>query len=451
MPSPSSPVRVRIAPSPTGPLHVGTARTALFNMLFARRHGGVFLIRIEDTDTRRSRSEYTQQLLEGLSWLGIEWEEGPEKGGPYGPYIQSERVEQHLQAIHRLLEEGKAYERDGAVVLRVPEETVLTLHDLIRGTVTFPASELMDFIIAKPAEDKRAHWVPLFHLAVVLDDAAMNITHIIRGEDHLSNTPKHILLQRALGLATPEYAHLPLLLDTERKKLSKRTGTTSILEYRTAGYLPSALLNFLALLGWNPKTNEEVFSLEELCARFDLPGVQKGGAVFDLKKLDWLQRQHLRRLSPAELVAAARPFLADEDCENEQRVQRALLVWRERGGALRDARDAVHLFFHPPLLVREQLPWKNATEEETREALLFGEQVLQHLPDMAWETPETLQNALLDAVDRAKKDRATVLWPLRYAVSGMQKSPSPGEMCWILGKEEANARIRAARAQLEHP
>lgn len=431
-------VRVRLAPSPTGPLHVGTARTALFNMLFARHHGGAFLLRLEDTDRERSKPAYERELIEGLRWLGLTWDEGPDVGGPHAPYRQSERTARYRVVLEQLLREGKAYEQEGAILLRVAPEAV-TVHDHIRGDVRFPAEEQQDFVIARGLDD------PLFHLAVVVDDAAMEITHVIRGEDHLSNTPRHILLQRALGLPTPQYAHLPLLLDAERKKLSKRTVQTGLLAYRDEGYLPEAVMNFLALLGWNPKTTDEIFTLPALVERFDLSGVQKGGAVFDLKKLRWLQRAHLKQIESKTLVKHAQPFTGGFRVRD---LQNSLEVWRDHGLLLRELPDALAIEVQPPNLVREDIPWRGVSAEKTHAALRFAEEMIEKLPDGAWDTPKGLQAAFCDAVDAAAWDRGAVLWPVRYALSGRRESAGPGEIAHNLGKDETLRRIRRAREVL---
>lgn len=430
-------VRVRLAPSPTGPLHVGTARTALFNLLFARRHGGQFLLRLEDTDRERSKPEYEQEILEGLRWLGITWDEGPEVGGPHAPYRQSERIALYREKLEQLLGEGKAYERDGAVLLRVPSEEMI-VPDLVRGAVRFPPSEQQDFVIARALDD------PLFHLAVVVDDAVMGITHVIRGEDHLSNTPRHILLQRALGLPTPAYAHLPLLLDTNRKKLSKRTAETGLLAYRDKGYLPEAMVNFLALLGWNPKTEEEVFTIEDLVERFDLGGVQKAGAIFDLKKLDWLQRQHLQKLSPSALADRARTFLKETGTRVPDRavLERAVTVWRERGGTLSDFPRDMHFVLEEPELNVQDFPWRGTTVVQGLESSTYCSSILGQLTSETWNEPQRLREALLGVLKREGKDLGTYLWPTRYALTGERESPDWSEVAWILGLAETLRRLR---------
>lgn len=445
-------VRVRLAPSPTGPLHVGTARTALFNYLFARQQGGKFLIRIEDTDAARSKPEYEQEILEGLRWLGLSWDEGLDVGGPHAPYRQSERASQYNAAIEKLLREGKAHEADGVVTFRVSQDQPLVVHDLIHGDVKFPVTELTDFIIVKSVPGRAGEYLPLYHLAVVVDDAAMGITHVIRGEDHLSNTPKHILLQRALELPTPQYAHVPLLLDAERKKLSKRALVSGammnvrLLEYRDVGYLPEAMVNFLALLGWNPKTTDEVFTLKELTERFRLEGIQKGGAIFDLKKLEWLQRQHLQRTSASDLMPQVMPHLerAGMQVTDSERLTRALELWRERGGPLTTAPEAIRFYFTEPSVNAKELPWRKTTAGDVIDALRWANERLQQFDDITWMTRGSLHEALVKSVDEAGRDRGTTLWPVRYALSGLTQSPAPGEIAWVLGKEETLRRIQKA-------
>jgi glutamyl-tRNA synthetase len=340
--------RCRIAPSPTGPLHVGTARTALFNYLFARQTGGTFVLRLEDTDKARSTAEYERDILDGLHWLGLDWDEGPgvagrEVGGSYGPYRQSERGALYTEAIERLLAEDKAYPcfctaeeraadkeadpelsgyigrcgslteaerearraegRDAVIRFRIGEG-VVEFDDLVRGHVSIDTAQLGgDLVIA------RSDGSPLYHFVVVVDDMAMGITHVIRGEDHLSNTPKHVLLFRALGVEPPVFAHLPLILNPDRSKMAKRKSQTAVDAYREQGYIKEAIVNHLALLGWSSGDDEDLFSLAELEQRFDLARVQPSGAIFDAERLDWLNGQWIRRLPQDELVDRALPFL----------------------------------------------------------------------------------------------------------------------------------------------
>jgi glutamyl-tRNA synthetase len=339
--------RVRFAPSPTGYLHVGGARTALFNWLYARRHGGTFVLRIEDTDVERSSADMVTGILEGLKWLGLDWNEGPGTGGPYGPYFQSERRgryqaiarqlvagghayccycspdrlrEQREQAEHR----GEAWRYDRrclslppeqmaeleaaaaprAIRFRVPEG-LAGFDDAVHGRIEFEGANIEDFVVLRSDDH------PTYHLSVVVDDVDMRITHVIRGDDHISNTPKHVLLFQALGADVPRFAHVPLILGADRKRLSKRHGATSVMEYRRLGYLPAAMVNFLALLGWSPGDNRELMTIEELASSFGLEGISGGNAVFDTAKLDWMNGQYIARLPVEELAAAVIPLLEE--------------------------------------------------------------------------------------------------------------------------------------------
>src|SRR5579863_1420263 len=338
-------LRVRFAPSPTGYLHVGGARTALFNWLLARRYGGVFVLRIEDTDVERSSAGMVDGILEGLSWLGLDWDEGPNVGGPYAPYFQSDRLDKYRAAAAALVASGHAYycyctaeeikaKREAAekasggwlydrtcaalpaaeiaaresrkmpraVRFRVPAG-VTRVDDLVHGPIEFDGANIEDFVIV------RSDGHPTYHLSVVSDDIEMRITHVVRGDDHISNTPKQILLYRALGAEVPQFAHVPLILGPDKKRLSKRHGATSVTEYATQGYLPEAMVNFLALLGWSPGGNQEVFTRDELVALFALDGISGGNAVFNLEKLEWFNQQHMMRLAPEELARRIRPSL----------------------------------------------------------------------------------------------------------------------------------------------
>jgi len=278
-------VRVRFAPSPTGYLHVGGARTALFNWLYARHHGGKFILRIEDTDRSRSTDEAIEQILESMRWLGLDWDEF---------YRQTDRLEIHRQAAQQLLDKGAAYEHEGAVWFRIPKTGVTVVEDLLLGRVEFKNSELKDLVIL------RSDGTPTYNFACVVDDSDMRMTHVIRGDDHLNNTPKQILIYRALGREPPKFAHLPMILGPDKTKLSKRHGAVSVLEYRRRGFLPEALINFFARLGWS-HGDQEIFSREELVELFDLPGVGKSAAVFDEQKLLWINHEWLKRADPVRL------------------------------------------------------------------------------------------------------------------------------------------------------
>jgi glutamyl-tRNA synthetase len=371
--------RVRFAPSPTGYLHVGGARTALFNWLYARRHGGVFVVRIEDTDAERSSAEMVGGILEGLRWLGLDWDEGPDVGGPHAPYFQSERLERYRSMAERLVSEGHAYycycsqerlreareqaeargeawkydraclaltperiaefEATGAaraIRFRVPEGRT-TFDDAVHGAIEFEHANIEDFVIL------RSDTYPTYHLSVVVDDVDMRITDVIRGDDHISNTPKHVLLFDAFGSAAPRFAHVPLILGADKKRLSKRHGATSVTEYRRLGYLPDAMVNFLALLGWSPGDDRELMSRAELVAAFALDGISGGNAVFNTEKLDWMNGQYVARLPVAELVAHVEPLLRDAglwqasaSAERRLFLERLLALLRPRAKRLTD-------------------------------------------------------------------------------------------------------------------
>jgi glutamyl-tRNA synthetase len=337
--------RVRFAPSPTGYLHIGGARTALFNWLFARHHGGAFVLRIEDTDVERSSGDMVAGILEGLRWLGLDWDEGPGVGGPHAPYFQSERLDRYRSVAEQLVDSGHAYfcyctaerlqqqrlraEAAGSawiydrrcLSLSVEERTALeaaraphairfrvppgrtTFTDLVHGSIAFENATIEDFVILR----SDAH--PTYHLSVVADDVDMAITHVVRGDDHVSNTPKHVLLYEAIGSPIPAFAHVPLILGPDRKRLSKRHGATSVIEYKRLGYLPEAMLNFFALLGWSPGDNQEIFTTDELIREFGLTGISGANAVFNPEKLDWINAQHIARLPVDVLVARIRPEL----------------------------------------------------------------------------------------------------------------------------------------------
>jgi glutamyl-tRNA synthetase/nondiscriminating glutamyl-tRNA synthetase len=339
-------MRVRFAPSPTGLLHVGNARTALFNWLLARRHGGAFVLRIEDTDALRSTKESEAAILEDLRWLGLEWDEGPERGGPVGPYRQSERVALYQTHAHALVDRQQAYfcfcsqaqleaERNAALAagqpavysgrcralksaeararvasgepaavrFQIPAHRAVSFDDLVRGTVTFHTDVIGDPIIL------RADGFPAYNFAVVIDDALMKMTHVVRGEDHISNTPRQLLFYEALGFPPPRFAHLAMVLGPDHSPLSKRHGATSVSEFREKGYLPESLVNYLALLGWSPGGNEEIVALDELIKRFSIEGVGHSAGVFDEEKLAWVNRHYLKAADPARLVQLAWPYL----------------------------------------------------------------------------------------------------------------------------------------------
>ena len=443
-----APVITRFAPSPTGLLHAGNYRTAIFAYLYAKKHGGTFLLRIEDTDTTRSKKEFEENILESLSWLHLPHD---------GFFRQSERVEHHTQYLQKLIDGGHAYvskeegreegERSEVIRFKNPGG-IVTFTDLIRGDITTDISDLNDFVIAKSMTE------PVFHLAVVADDADMGITHVIRGEDHISNTPRQIVIQRALGLPTPTYAHLPLILAPDRTKLSKRRGAKSLTEYRDLGFLKEAMFNYLTLLGWNPGTDQEYFSEEELISLFDFSRVQKGGAIFDEIKLTSINQYWLRKLSDEDLVARAAL-----ESQNRELLYTLLPIIRERAKTLLEAREMLvgelSFFFETPTFEKELLLPKKEREgnkenfpalfSAIQKHLLHTKSIIEVLTE-AKPSPESVEKVLLPYAE--EEGKSMVLWPLRVALSGKERSPDPFTIISILGKDEVVERITRALAIL---
>ncbi len=495
MPDPIT--RVRIAPSPTGPLHIGTARTALFNYLHARHVGGTFILRLEDTDVARSTIEHEKDILDGLHWLGLTWDEGPEVAGepargPHAPYRQMERLPSYAAAAQRLLGDDLAYPcyctteeldadrkaqeaarqapryvgrcaaltpderrareaagRRGALRFRVGEG-VVGFDDIVRGQVEFDVSNLGgDFVIV------RSDGSPLYHFAVVVDDATMEITDVIRGEDHLSNTPKHILLFRALGYQVPRFAHLPLILNADRTKMSKRKSQTSVEAYINEGFIPEAFVNYLALLGWATGTEEEVLSLDEIVEQFDIREVHKGGAVFDRERLEWLNGQWIRRLSADDLIDRLRPFVQKElDAGRIERMPtdeelRALLpVIQERLptlsaiGALVGFLWVDSLDLDPEVLVPKR--WDAAT---TVEGLGAARETIAAVGDVAFEADE-LEPPLRALAERRGWKAGDLFMAIRVAVTGRTATPPLFDTLVALRRERVLERLDRAIAVL---
>lgn len=438
------PVITRMPPSPTGHLHIGTARTALFNFLFSRHHGGKMIFRSEDTDTARSKREYEAEIIDGLHWLGIEWDN-------QDIYRQSERGAIYKTYLEKLIANGTAYisaeestREPGTTVevvrLKNPNKQI-TFTDLIRGDITFDTTELGDIVIARSIDDA------LYHFTVVVDDHEMGVTHVLRGEDHVSNTPRQILIQEAIGAARPQYGHLPLILAPDRSKMSKRHGAVSLNEYREQGYLKDAIVNYLALLGWNPGTDQEIFTLDELIAQFSITKVQKGGAVFDIDKFRWINRQHLSKLSEEEFSACANAALP-EDVKtlpqySAERAKRLLPVIRERAHIAADITSEAQageydFAFSAPTPDPELIKWKKDPSPAEAAARLQHVQTL--LAEADFSTPDTIKAAVWDYAEEV--GRGEVLWPLRTTLSGRERSPDPFTCAFIIGKEETLRRIQ---------
>lgn len=437
-------VVARFAPSPTGFLHIGNYRTAVFSYLFAKQNGGDFILRIEDTDKERSKKEYEDNIIDSLQWLGLSYDHF---------YRQSEQLSSHKKYLDQLIEKDLAYiskeeAKDGSgqmkevVRFRNPNK-VVTFTDMIRGDISMDTTDLGDFVIARSVDE------PLFHFAVVIDDMEEGVTHIIRGEDHVSNTPRQILIWEALGKKPPEYAHLPLVLSPDRSKLSKRKGALAITEYRSMGYLPGALLNAMALIGWHPKDDREVLSIEDLLELFSIEDIQKSGAILDQNKLDWINKEHIKRLSFEDSISYVKKFLGEEflnrEVYSEKMLEKAIPLILERVthfGELRSMADAGELdyIFMIPEYEKSLLSWKDEPVENSREHLNRVVSILENLDEN--NTSEYYKENIFPYAE--EKGRGSVLWPLRVALSGMEKSPDPFTLISLFGKNESISRIRHA-------
>lgn len=539
-------VRTRFAPAPTGFLHIGGTRTALFNYLFVKKYQGSFILRIEDTDLERSKPEYERDILDSLKWLGIEWDEGPiesqkEKGknqkyvGDYGPYRQSERLEIYAKYLKKLLDEKKAYycfcseeeieaqrqyllsigeaPRYSGKCAQLSEEEVekylaegkksvirfrmpakkLIFEDLIRGKLEFDSGLIGDIVIAKNLT------YPLYNFACVIDDFEMRISYVIRGEEHLSNTPKQILLQEALGFPKIKYAHLPLILGPDRSKLSKRHGAVAIRQYKKEGYLPEALINFMAFLGWNPGGEREIYSLPSLIKEFSMDRIQRGGAIFNIKRLDFLNGFYIRQRSPEKLTELCLPYLVEagliqpasktkqyppaygameiaqvyQISETKEEVsfdylKKIVSIYQERLKKISEISELTDFFFKEKLeyevaegeafisrprfaRAKELLRWDGMTDKEIKASLDKLEKILSKIKEGDWNK-ESLETILMPEAENFGKeikkpmgDRGYLLWPLRVALTGKKASAGPFEIAEILGKEKTLKRIREAK------
>lgn len=434
-------VITRFPPSPTGHLHIGRARTALFNYLFAKHEGGEFLFRLEDTDKERSKPEFAEEFIESLTWLGI-------KPDNEEVLKQSERKDVYKTHLKKLIDDGHAYiskessgDREEVIRFKNPNKKIM-FTDLIRGDITFDTTELKDFVIAKSLDE------PIYHLAVVVDDMEMGITHVIRGEDGISNTPRQILIQEALGAPQPNYAHIPLILAEDRSKLSGRKGATSIQDYREQGYKPEVLLNYLALLGWNPGSEQEIFSLEELIRKFDISKVQKGGAVFNEEKLRWMSKEYLTKDGGPRLVSENLPKELSEGRGAEQLETLSEMILERihtLGDITRDLeKGEFDYLVGPPTYPKERLTWKKA-KSSPKSHLEKVSTLLQGISSDTF-SKDSVKDALMSYAE--SEGKGDVLWPMRVALSGREKSPDPFTLAAILGKEETIKRIKAAAEQL---
>jgi len=480
-----SEVRTRFAPSPTGALHVGGAHTALFAWLFARHEGGKFILRVEDTDEVRSTPESLQAIYDGLKWIGMDWDEGPDVGGPYAPYVQSERLDIYQEHIDRLMESGRAYRcyctpeeleerreimrkrglpprydgrcrnlsdderaafeaegRDFCVNFAMQEAGATVINDIVRGEVSFDNSLMGDFVIQKTSG------YPTYHMAVVVDDHLMDITHVIRAEEHLSNTPRHVQLMEALGFEPPRFAHLPIIMGTDHTKLSKRHGAVNLMDYAAQGFLPEAMCNFLALLGWSPGSEEEIFTLDEIVERFTLEAVSKSPGVFDIEKATWLNGEYLKLADAESLADLLTPLLREaglleDDLSPERRAWLVAVVdlMKERTRLLTDFIEWGSYYF------TDEFPYDN----RARSKWLSREDVPDRLDALA-EGCEALESWDVDAIEavvrglaeKLEVSAAKVIHPCRAAVTGQTIGPSLFHLMELLPQETVVARLRKA-------
>jgi len=480
------PPRVRFAPSPTGYLHVGGARTALFNWLYARRSGGTFILRIEDTDTERSSSDMVTGILDGLRWLGLTWDEGPGVGGDAGPYFQSQRFPRHVEVARDLLERGLAYrcfctperlqqereraeargeawQYDRACLQLAPEEVAsreragvasairfkvppgsTVFDDAVRGRIEFDHANIEDFVIV------RSDGHPIYHLSVVVDDVEMKVSDVIRGDDHISNTPKHVLLFEAIGAPVPRFAHVPLILGADKKRLSKRHGATSVLEYQRAGYLPEAMVNFLALLGWSPGGDRELLTVDELASLFSLEAISGGNAVFDTAKLEWMNGQYIAALDEQALVARVTPVLREaelwppaDERQSPAWLLRLLGLLKPRARRLTDFVDQGRAFLVDEVEFEEEAVAKHLTGGVAGDVL---DQVAGGLRSAEPFDEPTVEAVVRGTAERLGMKAGALMHPVRVALVGRTASPGLFEVIVLLGRERVLSRLHRAAA-----
>ncbi|HUF24314.1 MAG TPA: glutamate--tRNA ligase [Vicinamibacterales bacterium] len=476
--------RVRFAPSPTGYLHVGGARTALFNWLHARQTGGTFILRIEDTDAERSSREMVQGILDGLRWLGLDWDEGPEVGGPHEPYFQSQRLERYRELARELLSSGRAYrcfcapdeikvrreraEAAGggwkydrlcaslpqaeaqarvdagephALRFMVPSGTT-GFDDTVHGRIEFANTDIEDFVVL------RSDGYPTYHLSVVADDVDMQVSHIVRGDDHISNTPKHVLIFEALGRPVPAFAHVPLILGTDKKRLSKRHGATSVMEYARQGILPEALFNFLALLGWSPGNDREIFDKGDLIEAFSLGGISGGNAVFNPEKLEWFNQQHMQRLPDEEIARRIEPLLRERglwrdgfDGAERPWLLSLIELLKPRAKRLHDFADETPYLFNEDVVFDEAAVAKHLGAADARATLAALAERLSSTEPFDRQTLDSVVRAF--ATERGVKVGA-VVHPARVALTGRSVSPGLFEVMELLGRDRTVLRLSSA-------
>lgn len=489
-------VRTRFAPSPTGYLHIGSIRTTIFAYLFAKHNKGDFIVRVEDTDQERLVPGAVESMLKTLEWVGMTPDEGPAlkadgtlfEKGKHGPYVQSKRLNIYKKYVDELLESGNAYyafdtpeelntmrERLQArklptkydranmrnqftlgaqevdkilksdalrvVRLKVPDEGTVVFEDIVHGRTAFDCKEVDDQVLLK------SDGFPTYHLAVVVDDHLMEITHVIRGDDWISSTPKHLLLYKALGWQPPAHAHVPNVFGNDKLKLSKRRGDVSVEGYRNKGYLPEALINFLAFLGWNPGTEQEIFSKDELIKEFTLEKVSKAGAVFNVDKLNWYNKEYIKKLSNTELAQKAKPFFEQQNVAVTDNFESILALEKERVTTLAELPLAVKFVFELPGYAKELLVGKKSSLDEVKQVLEMLFNKMTAVDEKNWNK-DSLEASFLPWIKEQGLTNAVVLWPLRVALSGQQNSPGPFEIAGVLGKSESIKRVKYAQGLL---
>ncbi|HWH03252.1 MAG TPA: glutamate--tRNA ligase [Gemmatimonadales bacterium] len=420
--------RVRFAPSPTGYLHVGGARTALFNWLYARHVGGQFLLRIEDTDKQRSTDEHTQVILDGLTWLGLDWDEEP--------IFQGARIKRHQEVADKLLAEGKAYKDEDAIRLRIPEGEI-AWDDAVHGRISFQGADVKDFVIL------RADRTPLYNFAVVVDDVDMQITHVLRGDDHISNTPKQIAVYRAMGAALPVFGHVPMINGPDGKKLSKRHGATAVGDYQHLGILPAAMRNFLALLGWSPGGDREIMTQKEMTDLFSFEGVQSKAAVFDTTKLEWMNGQYLSALPAADLLPLVMPHLEKLGATGTpDAILRAIGAVKTRSRTTLDVAKQTAVRLDAKFVELDEKAKKEIDKDPAgyREALKAS---IEALRSIEW-TAEALEKGLRDLAEKRGVPAGKIFQPIRIALTGGTVSEPVNELLFVIGKENALKRLETA-------
>ena len=471
-------VRVRIAPSPTGYLHVGNVRSALFNWLFARHHGGTFVLRIDDTDVDRSEEEFEADIKTGMAWLGLDWDEGVDVGGPHGSYRQSDRFDRYREVVDGLLAGGWAYYDDrspeelealrvraqkegkhpnvyirrpeveptsGVVRFSVPQDAPVEFLDLVRDDMRFEPGVIDDFVIL------RSNGIPTYHLASTVDDVDYAITHVVRGEDLLSSTPKHILLARAMGADPATYAHLPLLFGPDGKKLSKRHGDTSLKAYRESGYLPEAMFNYLSLLGWSLDSETTIFSADQAVAAFDLDGVSKNPAVFDVDKLQWMNGEYIRAIDTADFAQRARPFVEGElgrpVTQDEWSTFSEIAPLLQERVKLMPEVGEMSTFLFVDEVEYDEGSWSKVMKGDTPAPALAA--AIRRLSELEDWTAESIESALRSGLEDTELNPRKGWQPLRVAVTGSQVSPPLFESMVAIGQEATVARLNRALRALE--